>query len=490
MEKMLYVGAAKADITARVDAEKIRDTTYVRTLVARAGGLTLAILALDAVGIGWICDIPNDFLQNLRALLKERFDIAMEHVIVSATHTHPAVTEQHLPPEELLEVCAQSVQKALDDLVAVRVASGKGAEKRFTLNRTISLKDGSNWTIRHSNPCPPDEAMDKMGVLDPTIGIVKFERLDNGRTHAVLFNFACHPLWTDAPNRISGNYPGFACRTIEDCLPGATAVFLQGAAGDVIDRGFKNFEQDRGAYTRIMGDMLGLSTLKAMNKLSVDRNAQKLDFAVKVIRVPRKHDFAERIAELDAEAGSLLRQLRGCPLNLRSFIDLYLKYQLHGEHPLDYPYIYMAEQQYGGGNLREMDQVNRAVLQRYMENIEIMEKLARIEDRRETFKFHCNLNGDLADVGVEVNAIRFGDAVFVTSPTEMLTRVGLNIKNESPFENTFIAAYCNGYLHYGAPGEYYPLNGYEVTECMLDPAWQKLHEAAAGEVLQQLYNRQ
>ena len=167
-------------------------------------------------------------------------------------------------------------------------------------------------------------------------------------------------------------------------------------------------------------------------------------------------------------------------------MDLYIKYKLHGDHALDYPYIYLADQQYGAGDLRAMDKVNLSIMQRYMENVEIMEKLARIEDRRETFKFHCQLNGELADVGAEVNAIRLGDAVLVTSPTEMLTESALKIKAASPFENTFIAAYCNGYLHYGAPAEYYPLNGYEVTECMLDPGWQSIHTQAAAEVLEKL----
>ena len=488
MSKQLFVGAAKRIITAHVQtANEVRDELYVRTLVADNSQQLIAILALDAVGIGWICDIPNDFLQNLRNMLKERFDIAPEHVLVSATHTHPSAAEQHLPPDELLEACCDSVKDALAARVAVKVASGKGEEKRFTLNRTMTLTNGGHWSIRHSNPCPQDELMAKLGPVDHSIGIVRFDRVDDNKTVAVLFNFACHPLWADAPNRLSGNYPGVACRTIEECLPQTTAVFLQGTAGDVIDRGFKNFEQDRSMYVETMGSMLGLSTVRALNTLEVDKNAELLDFAATKVRLPRKHDFAERIAELDAEAESLLRKLRGCPLNLRSFMDLYLKYKLHENNALDYPYIYMADEQYAsGGNLREMDKVNHAVMQRYMENVEIMEKLARIEDRRETFRFHCNLNGDMTDVGAEINAVRFGDAVFVTSPTEMLTQVGLDIKSASPFANTFIAAYCNGYLHYGAPAEYYPLNGYEVTECMLDPAWRDIHVKASIEVIEAL----
>lgn len=487
MNNKLFAGAAKREITACVQSRsEVRDPLYVRTLVLDNGALRLVVMALDAVGIGWICDIPNDFLKNLRKLIHEKFGIEEKHIIVSATHSHPAARYHHCPADELLERCTASVGDAINNFAEVTAASGKGEEKRFTVNRTMTLQDNSHWTIRHSNPCPPDEKIKELNELDTSIGMIRFDRIDNGKTHAVLFNFACHPLWADAPNRLSGNYPGIACRTIEECLPGAEAIFLQGAAGDVCDKSFKNFEIDRSFYIEIMGSMLGLSTVKALHRLTPGEHSTELDFAVTTCRLPRKHDFAQRIAELDKEAENMLAQLRGCPLNLRSFMDVYFKYKMHPEYPLEYPYYYLADKQYGSGSLREMDIVNQANIRRFMENVEIMEKLARLVDRKETFKFHCNLNGDMPDVGCEVNALRIGNAVIVTSPTEMLTQVGLNIKKNSPFENTFIAAYCNGYLHYGAPAEYYPLNGYEVTECMLDPAWQAIHESAADRVLTEL----
>lgn len=491
MNRVLYAGVAKKEINASVkDASEIRDLMYVRTLVLNDGNTVIALLALDAVGIGWICDIPNDFLQDLRVMLQTRCGIAPEHVIVSATHTHPAASPQHCPADELLERCARSVENALQNQTPVRVASGKGEERRFTVNRTMTLQDKSHWTIRHSNPCPPDRQIAELGDLDNTIGIIRLDRADSGKTLAVLFNFACHPLWADAPNRLSGNYPGVACRTIEDCLPGATAVFLQGAGGDVCDKSYKNFEQDRDFYIEIMGSMLGLSTVRKLHTLAYDSHDSLLDIASATVRLPRKHDFDEQFRKLDEQTAALLARLRGCPLNLRSFMDVYFKYKMHPEFPLEYPYVYLADEKYRSGKLREMDQVNHANISRFMENVEIMEELARLVDRRETFKFHCNLNGDLPDVGADVNAIRIGDAVLVTSPTEMLTQVGMNIKAASPFENTFIAAYCNGYLHYGAPAEYYPLEGYEVTECMLDPRWQQIHEKAAAEVLQKLVENQ
>ena len=103
MNQQLYAGAAKGIITAHVKSRnEVRDDLFVRTLVVENSSKLVVIMALDAVGIGWICDIPNDFLKNLRAMLKERFDIAPENVLVSATHTHPSAAEQHLKPEELL----------------------------------------------------------------------------------------------------------------------------------------------------------------------------------------------------------------------------------------------------------------------------------------------------------------------------------------------------------------------------------------------------
>ena len=68
----------------------------------------------------------------------------------------------------------------------------------------------------------------------------------------------------------------------------------------------------------------------------------------------------------------------------------------------------------------------------------------------------------------------------------MLSTVGMNVKNASPFEHTFVAAYSNGYIHYGPPASEYPMGGYEVTECLLDPEWQALYESKAAEVLKAL----
>ncbi len=484
----LYAGVAKRDITTgTLSPERIRDPLYVRCLVVDDGRAAFVIMALDAVGIGWISDIPNDFLSRLRSAIERRFDIPAAHVLVSATHTHPSGEILHCPPEELLARCLEAVTEARRKRTLATASAARGKEDRFSMNRTLRLKDGTHWSARHANPCPPDSGIAELGPLDSSIGILRLDRVEDGKTLAVLFNFACHPLWADGRNRISANYPGIACDLIEESLPGATALFLQGAGGDVIDRGFKNFEADREQYIVNMGTQLGLSTLRALRDAQAQPySSAPLAFATRTVRLPRRRDIQGKLDELEQKALQLRAQLRGCPLNFRSFLPLYLKYQLNGDFPLDYAGQYLADAAAGRTAYTEMDEVNRTNLDKYLANIQIMEQLTRLEDRKATFQFHQKLNGDLNDVGAEINVLRIGEFVLVTSPTEMLTQVGLNIKAASPYRNTFIGAYCNGYLHYGSPEDYYDKDGYEVTECMLAPGWQAIHETAVTDLLQEL----
>ena len=50
----------------------------------------------------------------------------------------------------------------------------------------------------------------------------------------------------------------------------------------------------------------------------------------------------------------------------------------------------------------------------------------------------------------------------------------------------FIAAFSNGYLHYGAPVENYDRGGYEITECLLAPQWREIYERTVGELMGRL----
>jgi hypothetical protein len=172
-------------------------------------------------------------------------------------------------------------------------------------------------------------------------------------------------------------------------------------------------------------------------------------------------------------------------LNFKAFFPLYLKYSLNPDHSSDYSFRYLQEKAIGENTLSAMDEFNRKHIEKYLQNIHAMEKLVKIQDDIATLKKHQTINEDSGEptISAEVQGIKIGDCVLISSPAEVLVEVGLNIKKASPYKHTFIAAFSNGYIHYGPPADYYDKGGYEVTECLLAPEWQKLYEKKADEII-------
>lgn len=480
----LRAGVAKSDLTTSEAGVAIHDPLYAKVLVLDDGDTQVAIIAMDVVAIGGISDVSDDFLPELRAQVETELGIPGAHLLVSASHTHPP-TRLLCPHAEQVARTLDAVRRAQAGLVPAQVGVGTGREDRFTINRTLRLKNGKQWTIRHANPCPPDEDVAELGPLDPEIGVLRVDHLD-GRPLAVVFNFACHPLLGVSPWRqVTANFPGFAAGVIESALgEGALALFLQGAGGDVTEVLYKDVTRPRASEPQ--GTMLGLSTLQAWRDITT--GPARLRVLTETIRLPRRTDVPERIAELEAEQAALLASLRSTTLNFRTFLPLYLKYALNPDFPADYSYRYLQEAARGEAELVGLDEENRASLAKYLSNIRAMERLAHIQDSIATLRHHQGLNEASGEdtIAAEVQGLRIGDCVFITAPIEVLTEVGLRVKGNSPHPHTFMAAFANGYMHYGAPAADYDKGGYEVTECLLGAGWQELYEQKAADILRRL----
>ncbi len=481
-KQSLKAGVARCEITVCDKDIPVNDPLFAKTLILHDGTTAVVIITMDAVAIGGIADVRDDFLPRLRHRIESELGLPASHVLVNASHTHPT---NHLVCDDadLLERVFTTVREACEALEPARVGTGRGQEDRIIINRTLRLKNGLAWTVRHSNPCPPDEDVESLGPIDPEIGLLRVDRLD-GSPLAVVYNYACHTLIGVPSGAITANFCGFASEVIEENLPGAIALFLQGAAGDVTEVLYKDVTRPRDA--RPLGMMLGLSVLKAV------REIQTAPAAIKVINepleLPRRTDSAARIVDLEKERDELLASLRFSSLNLKSFIPLYLKHLADPDHPADYSYRYLQEEQRGADDLRSMDRENRRFLDKYLHNIRAMEALTQVVDNLETLKKHRAENEAAGGkpIPTELMGVRVGDFVLLTSATEVLTEISLNIKRASPHPHTFIAAFTNGYLHYGAPASDYPRGGYEVMECLLAPEWQEVFEKKAAEVLARL----
>jgi hypothetical protein len=479
----LRAGTGKREISTSAPGVVVNDPLYAKALVLDDGNIRLAIIAMDAVAIGGICDIQDDFLPELRNRIEQNLGIPEDNVLVNASHTH-TVEPMLCPPTEQLERTLDAVRQAADNMTEVKVGAGSGHEDRIMINRTLRLKNGRGWTIRQTNPCPPDDEVAELGPVDPEIGIIRFDRLD-GTPFAVIYNFACHPLIGVPGGAVTANYPGFASKVIEDSLGnGVMALFLQGAGGDITEVLYKDANRPRDC--KPVGTMLGLSTLKALRNIKTDCAA--LNIISEKVLFPRRTDIPERIKELIQEQTELLDSLRFTSLNFKSFLPLYLKQSLSPDFSFDYSYRYLHADQIGDNALKDLDNVNKVNTEKYLKNIYAMEKLARIQDKIATLKIHKAINDDSGEdtIEAEIMGIRIGDCVIISSPTEALVEIGLNVKKASPFKYTFMAAFSNGYMHYGPPAEAYPMGGYEVTECFLGPEWQQVYEQTVDEILKRL----
>jgi len=478
----LRAGVAKVNITNTDSDIQVHDSLFVKALVLKSSSNAAVILSIDAVTIGGIGSIKDDYLSNVRTQIQKELNIEATNIMINPTHVHGA---GYLVSEDVGKRTIQAVKQAWNNMVPVDVAVGTGYEDRISENRRLKLKNGKEWTIRHANPLPPDEEVVGIGPVDPEIGILRLDR-KNGKPVAVVFNYTCHPYQGVPGKTATAGFPGFASKLIEENLgDGATALFLQGFSGDISTVLYKDVNSPRDA--EILGNMLGISTLEALHKMSAKKGGE-LNVITEIIKLPRRTDLPERIESLKAEEATLLQSLRSTSLNLKTFIPLYIKYNLNDEFPSYYSHRYLHDEMIGRDDLEKLDAENRRNMEKYLRNIYAMEKLARIQENIFYLRQFDDLNKAAGEetIDVEVQAMRIGKFALFTFPAEVSVQVGLNIKKASPYEFTFAAGFTNGYIHYAPTAEQYKGDAYEDTNSLLAPEWQEIYEKKVIEMLKKL----
>ncbi len=185
-----------------------------------------------------------------------------------------------------------------------------------------------------------------------------------------------------------------------------------------------------------------------------------------------------------------MASLRGTSLNMKTFIPLVVKYNLHKDFPSYYSHRYLLEEKLGRDDLKQLDAENRANLERYIRNIYTMEQLSISQTNLRLLNKHQarNTAAKKKTVDVEVLGIKVGDFRMITFPAELTVGIGLNIKKKSPHENTFVAGYTNGYIYYAPTADQLKNVGgaQEDSDCMLAPEWQAIFENKAQDIIKRL----
>ena len=482
-KSVLLAGVAKVDIT-NVDAGPVNDRLYAKALVLKRDDTTAVIVSIDAVAIGEIGHIKNDFLPNVRTRIERELKIPARHMLLNASHCHGIVCA------DVDQRTIQAVQQAASQLVSVNVGTGVGHEDRIMENRRLKLKSGKEVDVRHAYSMPPDDEVAEVGPIDPQIGILRLDRADGprqGETLALVYNFACHPIQGVPSGANTADIIGFASQVIEEnTSDGAIALFLQGCGGDINPVLYKDVEHPRSAEP--LGNLLGLSTLRASRKIRCQNDA-RLHVISESLTLPRA-DVAERIAAQEATQTRLVQSLKGTSLSLKTFLPLVVKYNLADEFPSYYSHRYLHEKKLGRNDWNKLDADNRRNIKQYIENIQTMEELTRLQTNLALLRKHQadNVAAGKRTIDVEVAGLRVGDFTLISFPGELTVQIGLNIKQKSPYPHTFVAGYTNGYIYY-APTSEQLLNvggAQEDSDCILAPEWQALFETRAAEILKRL----
>lgn len=476
----LRAGIARVEITDRL-AGKVNDPCYAKALVLQAGKTTAVLVTVDAVAIGEIGRIRNDFLAKVRRELANDPQLKDALVIVNASHCHGIVRA------DTDELVVRVVQEAAKNLVLVNVGVGSANESRISENRRLLLKDGTQVDMRRAYALPRDADVASVGPIDPQVGLVRIDRED-GRPLAVIYNFACHPIMNPPGKGNSADFPGFASAVIEEALgDGALAFFVQGCGGDINPVRYK--EVNRPADAEPLGNLLGLTVLRGVRQLKT-QSAAPLAIQQQTISLPRAADFAQRIAAIEAEQTRLIHSLKPTNINFKTFLPLLIQQRLDPDSPSHYAQSYLHDKQQERDDLQRLDAENRTQVEAYLANIQAMEQLTRLNTNLALLKKHRadDESAAVRTIDVELSALRIGDFKLVTFPGELTVEIGLGLKRAAKDPHVFVAGYTNGYIYYTPTAAQRSNTGYaqEDCDCIVAPEWQRVFEKTALEMLRKL----
>ncbi len=207
-------------------SEGVLQDLWIKALVLEdSEGQTGVMVSMDLI------NIPKEISDHIKNRVAQKYGLGKEQILLNVSHTHtgPEVRgiQWDVPNSEKIKIekfatvledkVVNLIGKAMQSMEPARLYSGNGIT-RFQVNRRNNVeRELKSYT-------------DLNGSNDYAVPVIKAVN-ENDEISAILFGYACHPT-VMSDYQISGDYPGFAQKTLEEYYPDATALFLQGAGGD------------------------------------------------------------------------------------------------------------------------------------------------------------------------------------------------------------------------------------------------------------------
>lgn len=226
----LRAAAGKVDVTPDVGrrtylagygaggrrAKGVHDPLHARVLLLEDGGLRLALVAVDSIGI-----FREDALDLRRRAGYDRED---RRLLVAATHDHSAPDTMGLwGPMAGVSGVDEDYQRGLKDKIARLVGELEGRLEEAELSVARAELDPRGLCRDTRDPV----------VIDPELGVLRLTAR-SGEAIATVVRWSCHPEVLGSDNDlVTADYPGELCARIEE-RGGGACVFFSGAIGGLL----------------------------------------------------------------------------------------------------------------------------------------------------------------------------------------------------------------------------------------------------------------
>ena len=405
-------------------SEGVHDELYIKTLVFEQAGQRVAFITLDVISL------PHLLVMTSRALIHKQTGIAVNNIILNATHLHAgpqmnplfwdvvggsAKLKSQEYTHKMPELILESVESAISKIQPVHVSIGNVQETSISFNRRFLMKDGTFKT----NPGKLNPNIVRpAGPIDPSLSMVYFESLDK-KPVAILVNFALHVAVVGG-NNFSSDFPGVMSNLIGKAKgEEVVTVFTNGTSGNINHIDVSNSNQLSGFdESERIGTILADRVLNALNSLrpipitSLKATIQAVNLPVfKVVEQLEMIWAKDVISKFGKPKGSGFADV----VSAWRILDL-VKYQ---------------------GGL----------------------------DTRHNSTTTVPLTVDGSALESEVSVIAFGDQMaLVGFPGDAFVELGLGIKLNSPFPFTIVSEQSgNGTLSYIPNKKAFPEGQYEVN---------------------------
>lgn len=375
--------------------ERLRDHTAATALAIDDGRHSVALIAVD------LMYLDRHFTRSVRQQVQAVTGIPMNAVCVACSHSHNTPTAALIrgAGEVDSDYVAWAARQAA---TAVILAWNQREPATFHVGRSEVPGWSYNRTREH-------------GAVDTRLSVWRFDRAA-GRPLAAVVNFQAHPtiMMSLGARDLSRDAPGVITDALETAAPGLTALYLQGACGDVNFGETWNNPDDCWAPGRHIAE----------EALIAFRAARRIDHPTLAalsteVTLPTRRWTREEV-QRDHEEG-VYRLKTGDTSGWRENI---------GRVMVNYPDRF--PERYGGDLVRAVQAIARFAVE-WTE-----EMLKDLDTRPETLQS-------------EVQAIRLGDlggAYLVTNGAELFSSIALDIRRQWPHEDLMIVGYANDSIGY------------------------------------------